>query len=241
MSSEVKTQTRQEFRQALRMVRETRRFGVDTNSLVEVAPTSEQRAEVQDGGVASIKFRGLASRTNSKYSVADYYGEYTETIMKNAFRTTLNENPEVQLLINHEGIPLANTRSSTMKIWESDRGLEFEATLALANPDAQRVISGLQRGDLHEASFAFRVTPSGQSWNEDYTDRVITQVSLHRGDISVVAYGANPNTDLELSRKDEDEEMDDPEREDDDEMSDELKQALLLQQQLEEAEDEIYS
>jgi hypothetical protein len=33
-----------------------------------------------------------------------------------------------------------------------------------------------------------------QDWNSDRSERKITEVSLDRGDVSVVNYGANPNT-----------------------------------------------
>jgi DnaJ-class molecular chaperone len=41
-------------------------------------------------------------------------------------------------------------------------------------------------------SFAFRVLR--QEWNEDYTRRWINEVSLDKGDVSLVNYGANPTT-----------------------------------------------
>jgi hypothetical protein len=50
----------------------------------------------------------------------------------------------------------------------------------------------MERGDLDEMSFAFRVTR--QEWNEDYTERWINEVNLSKGDVSIVNYGANPHT-----------------------------------------------
>jgi phage head maturation protease len=41
-------------------------------------------------------------------------------------------------------------------------------------------------------SFAFRVTR--QQWSPDYDQRDILEVDLHRGDVSVVNFGANPAT-----------------------------------------------
>jgi hypothetical protein len=37
-----------------------------------------------------------------------------------------------------------------------------------------------------------------QEWNEDYTERRLLEVSIHRGDVSVVNYGANPATSATL-------------------------------------------
>ena len=131
---------------------------------------------------------GYASVTEEPYEM----GFYTETIKRGAFKRTLAEDPDVQLLINHAGLPLARTKSGTLRLEERERGLWVEADIDKADPDAVRLKRKMDRGDLDEMSFAFQVT--GQDWNDDFTDRAITAVSLHRGDVSVVNYGANPAT-----------------------------------------------
>jgi hypothetical protein len=50
----------------------------------------------------------------------------------------------------------------------------------------------MRRGDVDEMSFAFRVNE--QEWSPDYSERTITEVNLHRGDVSIVTFGANPHT-----------------------------------------------
>jgi phage head maturation protease len=45
---------------------------------------------------------------------------------------------------------------------------------------------------VDEMSFAFRVTR--QMWSPDYDQRDILEVDIHRGDVSVVNFGANPAT-----------------------------------------------
>lgn len=131
---------------------------------------------------------GYASVTEEPYEM----GFYTETIKRGAFKRTLAEDPDVQLLINHEGLPLARTKSGTLRLEERERGLWVEADIDKADPDAIRLKRKMDRGDLDEMSFAFQVT--GQEWNDDFTDRAITAVSIHRGDVSIVNYGANPAT-----------------------------------------------
>ena len=54
----------------------------------------------------------------------------------------------------------------------------------------------MRRGDLSEMSIGFRAT--GQSWNEDRTERTISEISLHRGDVSVVASAASPTSTASL-------------------------------------------
>ena len=182
---------------------------------------TETRGESVDEG--TYRFRGLASRTGVTYEVNDYYGSYRETINPGAFRVTLQEDPMVHLLVEHAGLPLASTRSGTLRLAESERGLEVEAELDMDDPRAQTVRSTVGRGDTEELSFAFRVT--GQVWSDDYMDRTITGVNLHRGDVSLVGYGANPYT--STKGHDDDDYMDD------DPMDDDHRNALLHQQQLE--------
>lgn len=142
-----------------------------------------------DGALA---VRGYASTTAQAYDM----GWYKETIARGAFTKTLSETPDVQLLLNHEGLPLARTTNGTLDLREDEQGLYFEARLDGDDPDAQRVIRKIESGLMDQCSFAFRVTR--QTWDEDYENRSIDEVSLDRGDVSIVNYGANPNTSVAL-------------------------------------------
>jgi hypothetical protein len=136
----------------------------------------------------TITFRGMASSTDSPYEM----GFYTETIKRGAFDKTLAKGPDVMLLANHEGLPLARTTNGSLRLSDSGMGLEFEATASSSDPDAARVAAKVESGLLDQCSFAFRVV--NQEWDDDHTKRDITEVSLDRGDVSIVNYGANPNT-----------------------------------------------
>lgn len=137
---------------------------------------------------------GHASVTGHPYEVRDAFGTFTETIQPGAFRRTLGENPDVVLLTNHGGVPMASTRNGTLQLSEDDIGLHVQATLDMTRNDSGDIAKAVRRGDLSEMSFAFRIYEGGQSWNDDYSVRDITQLNLHRGDVSVVTYGANPAT-----------------------------------------------
>jgi len=136
----------------------------------------------------TIKFRGVASSTESPYDM----GFYTETIKRGAFNKTLARNPDVMLLINHAGLPISRTTNGTLQLFDSGEGLEFTAYASADDPDAKLVASKVKAGLLTECSFGFRVVE--QNWSSDYTQRKITEVNLDRGDVSLVAFGANPNT-----------------------------------------------
>ena len=119
---------------------------------------------------------------------------FIERISPGAFRKTLSETPDVRLLINHEGLPLARTKNGTMKLYEDERGLYFEAELA-DTQEARDLHTLVARGDVDQMSFAFRVIR--QKWNEDRTERTLTEVSLADGDVSIVTYPAYPATSVE--------------------------------------------
>ena len=136
----------------------------------------------------TITFSGLASSTNSPYDM----GAYTETVRSGAFTKTLAANPDVQLLINHSGLPLARTTNGSLTLSETQRGLEFHATAPRSDPVAAQIAEKIKSGLIGEASFAFKVTD--QDWSSDHTHREIRAVDLNRGDVSICPTGANPNT-----------------------------------------------
>ena len=119
---------------------------------------------------------------------------FLERIAPGAFRKTLTETPDVRLLINHEGLPLARTKNGTLRLNEDETGLYMDADL----PDTQAardLYTLVERGDVDQMSFAFRVIR--QRWNEGRTERTLTELSLADGDVSVVTYPAYPTTTVE--------------------------------------------
>lgn len=119
---------------------------------------------------------------------------FIERIAPGAFRKTLSETPDVRLLINHEGLPLARTKNGTLRLTEDQTGLYMDADL----PDTQAardLYTLVERGDVDQMSFAFRVIR--QKWNEGRTERTLTELSLADGDVSVVTYPAYPTTSVE--------------------------------------------
>jgi hypothetical protein len=119
---------------------------------------------------------------------------FKESIAPGAFRKTLSETPDVRLLVNHAGLPLARTKNGTLTLSEDDRGLYFSAELA-DTQEARDIHTLIARGDVDQMSFAFRVIR--QKWSEDRSRRVLTEVSLSDGDVSVVTYPAYPTTSVE--------------------------------------------
>lgn len=176
--------------------REVRRL-VLPSSHVEIRSSD---TELRFHGVASVTSQRsgkLGDETSTLIRDNGYdMGWYTERIMAGAFTKTLRENPDVQFLVNHAGLPLARTTNGTLTLRETERGLEYDATTDANDPDAQAIARKIQSGLMDQCSFAFRVTR--QNWDEDYTQREITELDLNRGDVSVVNYGASPTTSVSM-------------------------------------------
>lgn len=176
----------------------------DVTTTVRSGSTEEQRRapfEVRVAEDGTLSIEGYASSTESAYDVAGGapYG-WSEVIARGAFKKALAERDDVRLLVNHDGVPLARTKSGTLSLVEDEVGLLVRAEgLDLSNPTVQEVRSALERGDIDEMSFAFRATR--QEWNDDYTERRITEVRLF--DVSIVTYPANPATHVQTIRSDE--------------------------------------
>ena len=119
---------------------------------------------------------------------------FIEYVKRGAFAKTLNDGADVRLLIDHEGVPLARTKSGTMRLMEDERGLAVEADLDPMNPDAARVISAMKRGDLSQMSFAFRTIQD--KFSDDRMVRELREVQLY--DVSVVTFPAYEQTVAEI-------------------------------------------
>lgn len=145
----------------------------------------------------AVRKQGDGNRLMGYAAVFDSPSEpmpFTEFVRRGAFSKTLNDGADVRLLIDHEGVPLARTKSGTLTLQEDETGLMVEADLDPANPDAQRVLSAMSRGDLSQMSFAFRTIKD--SWSPDRSVRELREVQLF--DVSVVTFPAYEQTSAEL-------------------------------------------
>lgn len=187
-----------------RPLKEWRKQKVATLKGLERRKFDASDMELRETDDGQWRLTGYACVTGVPYDV----GWYEETIERGAFKRTLSESPDVHLLINHAGMPLARTSSGTMTLEERTSpdergrtGLQVSADLDPEDPDAQSLKRKLDRGDIDQMSFAFQET-SPPNWNEDYTKRTISACSIHRGDVSVVNFGANPATSVSIRSQD---------------------------------------
>lgn len=156
------------------------------------------RFELRDNGDSGeLTLEGHASVFDVEYEVAGGppWG-WIESVDTGAFDKTLKQGPDVALLVNHDGLPLARTTSGTLELSTDKTGLALAASLDANDPDVAALVPKIERGDVDEMSFAFRV--ERQEWDEEYERRWIKEANIHRGDVSVVTYGASSTTDVSL-------------------------------------------
>ena len=140
------------------------------------------------------KVAGYAAKFNERSE--PIWGMFREVVAPGAFAKTI-KTADVRLLINHDGLPLARTKSNTLMLGEDETGLWFEANVDMADPDVQRIIPKMQRGDLDQMSFGFYVVRD--RWDHTEGDeRVRTLLEVDLFDISVVTFPAYPQTTVGL-------------------------------------------
>jgi HK97 family phage prohead protease len=145
-------------------------------------------------------FEGFASITDKAYEMYDMFGPYEEIVHVGAFTETLSKNPDVPLVISHNQerrIARTGNAESPLLLSEvvdgDETGLKvFAPSLPLELTDVVEVTKRISLGLIDEMSFAFTITAG--RWNESYDEFHISVVDIHRGDVSIVGYGANPYT-----------------------------------------------
>lgn len=157
------------------------------------------KKEIRGGIAAEIRsdesgvaVSGYAAVFNQRSDIGGYF---VEVIKPGAFQAAIGRD-DVSFLIEHGGLPLARTRSGTLKLTEDSHGLKIDTTLDPADPDVSRIIPKMKRGDLDKMSFGFYATR--QEWDEsgDIPIRYIHEVSLF--DVSIVSDPAYLGTEIAL-------------------------------------------
>lgn len=146
---------------------------------------------------AHLEYEGWASVTDTPYEMYDFFGPYTEQVTGGAFTKTLAqvEPPlDVPLVLQHDSLRrIARTTNDTLALDEDATGLHVLApSLDPGDADVSYIAPKLRSGLIDEMSFKFMITKG--SWSPDWMEFHIEEVDIHRGDVAIVAYGANPNT-----------------------------------------------
>lgn len=141
-----------------------------------------------------LKFEGYASVTDAGYDMWDMFGAYTEVVSPGAFASSLaRADLDVPFVLAHDSLRrVARTTTGTLRLVENDHGLAVDADLDPTDADVAYIAPKLRSGLIDEMSFRFFIT-RGQ-WSADWMEYHIEEADIHRGDVAIVGYGANPST-----------------------------------------------
>jgi HK97 family phage prohead protease len=126
---------------------------------LEAVPRDEAR---DAAGERVLRLAGYAVVFDSP---SERMGSFVETIDRRAFDEVLRDEPDVRFLVQHDGLALARTSNGTLRLVADDQGLRFEADL---NPEVQAardLHSLVERGDVTQMSFGFRI--GGEKVDQD--------------------------------------------------------------------------
>lgn len=157
---------------------------------VEIRQVGTLEARDVEGEVGH--FVGFSTTYDQPYDVygGPDRGGFSEIMATGAWKRTIREKVDINLLKNHEGDPFARVGNGTLRLSEPGSGVWNEADLDLRRSDARDLFFALERGDFHKMSCAFVVMRD--KWNRDFTERRILEVVGF--DSSVVTFPANPHT-----------------------------------------------
>ncbi|MDN8705120.1 HK97 family phage prohead protease, partial [Staphylococcus aureus] len=77
-------------------------------------------------------------------------------------------NDDVRGLFNHDpNYILGRTTAGTLSLSVNERGLVYDITAPDTQTIRDLVLAPMQRGDINQSSFAFRVARDGEDWYQD--------------------------------------------------------------------------
>lgn len=173
-----------------------RRCARDATSRAWVsAPVTDLQLREADDGTGPLHFSGYATVYERGYEMWDFWGPYTEIVSAGAGAVSLaRADLDVPLVLQHSSLRrIARTSTGTLTLAEDETGLLVDApALDREDQDVAYIAPKLRAGLIDEMSFMFRIV-RGQ-WSPDYTEYRIEEYDIHRGDVAIVGYGANPWT-----------------------------------------------
>lgn len=149
----------------------------------------------QSDTVATIA--GYAAVFENEYPVMGF----TESVDAKAFNRTLkNGASDLAVVWSHDADRVLGTvASDTARFAVDEHGLRYEADLDLADPDGMGAWRKISTGKVRQSSFSFEVVKDKWEERDDSPPhRTLKEVRLWEA--SPVLWGANPETDVDISR-----------------------------------------
>lgn len=156
---------------------------------------SDKETRCYDGEVRARQEDSQPTRIVGYGSVFDSRSEvlwgFREIIKPGAFDDVLKD--DVRALFNHDpNFILGRSSAGTLALSVDDRGLQYDIVAPETQTIRDLVISPMQRGDISQSSFGFRVAHDGDEWYQDDEGIVIREISRFSRlfDVSPVTYPA---------------------------------------------------
>lgn len=146
--------------------------------------------------------RKLVGHASVFNSASEDLGGFTEIIAPGAFKDAIPRS-DIRSLFNHNpNYVLGRMKAGTLSVSEDEIGLYTETT----PPDtsfARDLLVSIDRGDIDQMSFAFRVAKNGDEWvfTDEKVTRTITKFE-ELMDVSPVTYPAYTDTSVAVRSRD---------------------------------------
>lgn len=159
----------------------------------------ERRTFIMDGCKIETRAEGNDPCIIGHAAVFDQLSEnlggFREMVKPGAFSESI-EQDDVRALINHNtDLIIGRNRANTLTLAEDEQGLAIE----IIPPDTQAgrdLMTSMERGDITQMSFGFRVRAGGQEWGEDEEGNIIrTLTDIKLFEVSPVTFPAYTQTD----------------------------------------------
>lgn len=151
----------------------------------------EVRAQLGEGDTPATRIVGHGAVFNRR---SENLGGFREVIMPGAFDGVLQD--DVRALFNHDSnFVLGRSLAKTLELSIDSDGLRYD----ILAPDTQTirdlVLAPLQRGDISQSSFQFRVARDGENWFEDEDGVIVREIHkvARLYDVGPVTFPAYPD------------------------------------------------
>ena len=129
---------------------------------------------------------GYAAVFNSN---SEDLGGFIEQVDPGAFSKTLAEADVISTGNHDDGWLLGRSKTGTLRLQTDPNGLRYEVDINPQDPDGQRALAKVKRGDWDGSSFEFMTVSDQWNWDSRPAQRRLLEVKLRQvGPVTVPAY-----------------------------------------------------
>ena len=141
------------------------------NQTVQISPSPNPGMIAVSGYVTDFEARDMYGGPEA--------GGWRQHIDRIVLAAAVDSNPDMALLLNSEGPPLASTRTGSLTLLVDDTGLKIQAQVPAS--EASRIRGG-------RLGYSFRV--KREEWDGALENRIIHELSLDKGEIGITSEAA---------------------------------------------------